>query len=70
MCVCGGGQDPCCFHVQLTYADFGADEQRDDKAVDGNRFTEDDADQILGRNARFSHSSAHDACASVEDPAK
>lgn len=57
------------YHFQRTYSNFGADEQRDDQAVDGNCFTEDDADKILGSNARRSHAGAHDACASVVDTA-
>jgi len=56
--------------VEVTYSDFGGDKQCDDKAVDGNGFTEDDADQILGSDARCFHTSAHNAWASIEDPTK
>jgi len=50
-----------------TYADFGGYEQCNDKSVDGDGFTEDDADKILGCNGRCSNASPHDARASVVD---
>jgi len=55
---------------QLRYFDFGYDEQRNDNAVDGDRFTEDDADEILSSDARRSHACAQHTGASVKDPSE